>query len=101
MKIDFTKQFTDMEDKPMNEKDGDPTNLFKVCKLALFVGGKDDSLSMEEGEKCWDLRSKLKPEVMDVTAEEVVLMKKRVAVLYSKVPGMLGQASKFLSTEVK
>lgn len=93
MKIDFSKKLVNYEGK-------EEEVLASICKLALFAGQKDGHVELKKAEHCWALLSKIKPETVDVSAEDVVLIKERVAAIYP-APGIVGQVSYMLNQEVK
>lgn len=85
MKIDFSKKLVDHDGKP------DQT-LCMVVRLALFAGQKDGHIELKKAEQCWELLSKLKPEVVELSPEDIVLIKERVSAIYP-APGVVGQVS--------
>lgn len=100
MKIDFSKPLLDMEDKPLSDN-GRPVTLYSVSRTALFAAQKDGQMDIGKAEKCWELYSKLNLLVpVDLKAEEIVLLKERIAAIYL-APGITGQAAHMLNQEAK
>ena len=76
---------------------GEPATVRGVAIEALFAQFKDEeNLSGEEKLKRWELASKIKadPDPVDLTVEEVALLKKLIGKAYGAI--IVGQAWKVL-----
>jgi hypothetical protein len=95
MKIDFFKQLLDMDNKPIMETKDKPLLLDKVCVNALLQEVPNEQTTGEAKL----LRFKLAKKIygvseVEVTAEEIVLIKDRVGKQY--LPLIVGQVYEIL-----
>lgn len=93
MKINFAQNLVNADGQP------DET-LCKVVRVALFAGQQSDRIELKKAEQCCELLSRIKPAVVDLSAEDIVLIKERVAAIYPS-PGVVGQVSFILRGDSK
>lgn len=97
MKVNFGAVLEDFEGKKIVDNER-PVTLGAISINSLFAMAKDDNTSGEEKLKRYDLGMRLKKGgVVDVTAEEVTLLKNLIGKFYSVL--VVGQAYKILEGE--
>jgi len=95
MLIDFDRVLVDMEGKDIISKDEKPATVKGVTVEALLATFNDEqNLAGEEKLKRYELAYKINEGYRDMTAEDIVLIKKLVGKAYS--PIIVGQAWKTL-----
>lgn len=94
MKIDFGTVLNDLEGNPIRDGEGVVT-LRHICVNALFAIYNDEpGLSGTDKAKRYKLAMRLKPEVCEVSAEEVTTLKTLVGKAYA--PLVVGRAYEVL-----
>jgi hypothetical protein len=99
MKVDFSRELTDLDNKPILTPEQKPFTLGKACVDALMVGYEDEKgLSGEEKLKRYDLALAIHSakNSLEIAAEQVVLLKKLVGKGYG--PLVSGQVWKMLES---
>ena len=97
MQVNMNKVLVDMLDREIKGEEGVPITLRLVSMNALCLAFEDErNLGGEEKLKRWELALRIKnsSESVQVTAEELALIKKVVAKAYA--PLVSGQAWKLL-----
>ena len=100
MIILFGKGFKDLDGEEIPDVKGKTATLRGLAIDALLAQYQDEqNLGGEEKLKRWELASKIKnsPDPVEVSAEEVVLIKKLVGKAYGVL--VVGQAWKYLEGE--
>lgn len=83
MNIDFSIPLYDMDNKPINEAPDKPLLLDKVCVNALLSDTPDEKISGEAKLVRFKLAKRIYgASEIDITAEEIVLIKDRVGKQY-------------------
>jgi hypothetical protein len=95
MKIDFNKQLLDMDNKSIMEAKDKPLLLDKVCVNAVLSEIPDEKTTGESKLLRFKLAKKIYgASEVEVTAEEIVLIKDRVGKQY--LPLIVGQVFEYL-----
>lgn len=96
MKVDLRYVFLDNKKEPFREKDAFVT-LHEVCTTALMANSKEE-INGESKYKAYCIYKKLELKEIELTAEEISVIKKRVGEFYS--PIIVGQAWDILEGKV-
>ncbi len=98
MNIDFSQALVGLDGKELINDAKEVTRLGGVCAAALCAPG-GEPVTPEENVRMWRLAMSVAKMVPShVTAEEVVLMKKRLAAMYA--PLVAGQAAVMLDQDI-
>lgn len=94
-KIDFTTVLTDLDGKPIADKDAPPVTLGDVTANALFASYRDEQPSGQDKVKRWTLALRVhKAQAAELTADEIKLIKDLIGKGYG--PLIVGQAWQIL-----
>lgn len=95
MKINFNIELKDMDGKPIMETKDKPLLLDKVCVNAVLSEIPDEKTTGEQKLQRFQLAKKIYGAgEIDVTAEEIVLLKDKIGKLY--LPLVVGQVFEIL-----
>ena len=86
MRIDFSKELTDLEGNPIKEtidENSKAITLRKVCVNALMAN--EDKIEGTEKLKRYQLATKIQKGTMEVSAEDITLIKSLVGKFYGTV----------------
>jgi hypothetical protein len=76
MKVDFSQGLMTLDGKPFEREKGVPATLGDMCSAALLSEDRTKVTIPEHKFKRWELTKKIyKQDVVDVTAEEIALIK--------------------------
>lgn len=94
MRIDFNKEMMDLEGKPL--KDGDEIiKLKKICVNSLLAN--DDKIDGTEKLKRFQLASKISKGTMDISVEDITLIKSMVGKYFSTI--IVGQVYEYFENK--
>jgi hypothetical protein len=94
MKKDFSIPFFDLQGEPIPNERGQPLTLKEVAQNSLLAVHQGEQQTAEEKVRRWKLATNIVNGEIDVTPEEIVLIKHVIGLTYGAI--IVGPAFKYL-----